>query len=307
MVGAGYMATEHLKALADVPGVELAGIVSRTRSRAEVLAAAHGVPHVCDTVEELLTRVQPHLTVVTTPELATREVCERVFAFETTVLVEKPAGFNLAEAEAVAAAATKAGRRVFVALNRRHYGSTRAMCEALAQVDAPRFISILDQEDPAAALRAGQPPAVVRNWMFANAIHLIDYFSLVGRGAITSVEPIVKWTPDNPGLVVACLRFSSGDVGVYQALWNGPGPWTVSVSTSSERWELRPIERAHRQMAGERQVLSLDMDPLDTMFKPGLRRQAALAVRAALGEAVPELPTVLDALVSMRLTHAIYF
>ncbi len=37
-VGAGYMGTEHAKAFADVPGVELSGIFSRTRERAEKLA-----------------------------------------------------------------------------------------------------------------------------------------------------------------------------------------------------------------------------------------------------------------------------
>ena len=46
-VGAGYMASEHCKAFQDVPGVELRGIYSRTRTRAEKLAEEFGVKAVC--------------------------------------------------------------------------------------------------------------------------------------------------------------------------------------------------------------------------------------------------------------------
>ena len=40
-VGAGYMAEEHMRAFAGLPGVIIAGIHSRTRARAEKLAASH--------------------------------------------------------------------------------------------------------------------------------------------------------------------------------------------------------------------------------------------------------------------------
>lgn len=306
VVGAGYMAKEHLRAFAEVPGVALVGIASRTRSRADALSREHGVARVYDTVRELMSKSRPDLTVVTTPELATREVCEAIFGWDTTLLVEKPFGYNLAEAEHLTALADHAGRRVYVALNRRHYASTRALRASLDGVSGERLISVVDQEDAVAALRAGQPPAVVQNWMFANAIHLIDYFSFLGRGTVTEVTPVLRWRKENPGPVVGHVAFSSGDRGLYQAVWNAPGPWMVSVSTPSVRWELRPLERAHYQTAGERQTQSVEPDPIDSTFKPGLHRQAVLAVQAALGESVSELPTAQDALLSMRLAHALY-
>ena len=49
----------------------------------------------------------------------------------------------------------------------------------------------------------------------------------------------------------------------------------------------------------------IEDDAWDTSFKPGLRRQAELAVLAASGQHT-ELPTLQDALASMRLTQAIY-
>jgi predicted dehydrogenase len=69
---------------------------------------------------------------------------------------------------------------------------------------------------------------------------------------------------------------------------------------------MRPMEQAAFQMYGSRKLEPVVPHEWDQQFKPGLRRQAELAVRAAKGEAVPELPTLEDALISMRLAQAIY-
>jgi predicted dehydrogenase len=221
-------------------------------------------------------------------------------------LIEKPAGYNVADAEAIVESARSAGSRAFVALNRRHYSSTRAVTQDLYSNMEPRIIHVQDQEDVTAGAIDGQPKLVVDNWMYANSIHLIDYFSILGRGKVTEVQPFSLWNPHDPGLVAAKILFESGDIGIYQAIWNAPGPWSVAVTTPAKRWEMRPVEEAAFQLYGQRKSESIASHEWDHEFKPGLRRQAELAVRAALGAATPELPTLEDALVSMRLAQSIY-
>ena len=99
IIGAGYMAREHIRAFADVPGVAIAGIHSRTRSRAEALANEFGVPGVYDSVSELYERTQANLVVVAVPEMAANSVSRACFEFPWTVLLEKPPGYNLRDAE----------------------------------------------------------------------------------------------------------------------------------------------------------------------------------------------------------------
>ncbi len=305
IVGAGYMSREHIRAFRDVPDAEIVGIHSRTRGRAEAMASEFGVPTVCDSIRELFERTAADLVIVAVPELQTNQVCSACLEYPWTLLIEKPAGFNLADAEAIEATVRSNQRRAYVGLNRRHYGSTRALVDDLAMSSGPRLIKVQDQEDPAAALLAGQPQLVVENWMFANSIHVIDYFFLLGRGDVSKVERVIPWQPGQPRYVAAKITFDSGDIGLYEAIWEGPGPWAVSVNTPAKRWELRPLEKAWTQMAGSRVLEPMEPDPWDAQFKPGLRRQAGLAVLAASGEKT-ELPTVSDALASMRLTHAIY-
>jgi len=305
-IGAGNMAAAHLKAFRDIPGVELSGILSRTPSRAESLAKEFEVGVVCTSIPELYEKTKANLVVIAVPELSVRAVAQNCFAYPWTCLIEKPAGYNVADAEALAVSARSLGSRAFVALNRRHYSSTRAVVQDLASNIGPRFIHVQDQEDMIAALKGGQPKLVVENWMYANAIHLIDYFSILGRGKVTAVEPFFRWNPDEPGFVAAKIVFDSGDIGIYQAIWNAPGPWGVAVTTQAKRWEMRPLEQADFQLNGQRKVESVAVHEWDQEFKPGLRRQAELAVRAAMGAATPELPTLDEALVSMRLAQAIY-
>ncbi|MEK7247812.1 MAG: Gfo/Idh/MocA family oxidoreductase [Chloroflexota bacterium] len=305
IVGAGGMSRQHIRAFKDVPGVQIVGVHSRTRSRAEGLAAEFGVPAVFDSIAAMHDATQADLVVVSVPELSTNAVCKACFEHPWTALIEKPAGYNIIDAEDIEAAVRAKNRRAYVALNRRQYGSTRAVVADLANQSAPRLIKVQDQEYPAAGLKGGQPQIVVDNWMYANAIHLIDFFTVFGRGKITDVVPVIHWDPKLPRYVAARISFDSGDIGLYDAVWNAPGPWAVSVTTPDKRWEMRPVEKATWQVLGTRVLEPAAEDPWDTAFKPGLRRQAELAVRAAAGQST-ELPTLSDALVSMRLAQAIY-
>jgi predicted dehydrogenase len=305
LIGAGYMAREHLRAFAACPDVQLLGIHSRSEARAQELAAAYPGLEVCATIAELYARTAADLVVVAVPELACLPVCEQAFQHDWTLLIEKPVGHTLAEACQIERIAATHTAQAYVALNRRFYSSTLQLQQSLNPIEAPRLVTILDQEDPAAALAAGQPPEVVLHWMFANSIHLIDYFSLLCRGEHLETQVLTPWQPEAPGPVVAHLRFGSGDIGLYQAVWNAPGPWSVAVSTPLLRAELRPIEQLSLQPAGSRQVQLQPADPLDQQFKPGLLRQAQAAIQAARGESTT-LPTLAEANRSMALVASIY-
>jgi len=251
-VGGGATIREHVRAFAAVPNVEIVGLTNRTRDRAEAIAAELGVPLVARSIDDLYVRTQADLVVMAVYEPAIAAVAKLCFAHPWAVLMEKPIGLDLAEAHDVRAAATSAGRRVWVGLNRRAFASTRALLSDLAEDPGPRFIHVQDQQSLETARAIGHQDSVVQSWMFANSIHLVDYLTTLGRGKVSSVERIVPWRPDKPALVIAKVAFSSGDIGLYEAIWNGPGPWACSVSTPRRRWELRPLETVVFQNAGER-------------------------------------------------------
>lgn len=305
-VGAGAMAREHMKAFASIAGVQLAGIASRTRAKAEALARESGVPMVvADSIDELHAKTKADLVVVAVPELAANDVARACFAHPWAALLEKPAGYDFDDASAIHAAAREKGRRVWVALNRRFLSSTRAALEDLASNPGPRFIEVQDQQSLEVARQIGHPDAVVKNWMYANSIHLVDYLRAFGRGKVSSVNRVVRWNPEKPGVVLATVAFESGDLGLYEGIWNGPGPWAVQVTTPARRWEMRPLEEATFQNGGERKRNPVEVAPRDREYKPGFRLQAE-QVLAALAGAPSTAVTLDESLESMRLVKEIF-
>jgi predicted dehydrogenase len=306
-IGAGFMASEHIKAFSDIPNVELVGIFSRTKSKAESLAREFSIRMVADSIDSLYNQTHADLVIISVPELSVREVAFQSFKFPWLCLIEKPAGYDYSDAQKISEAADALNRKVFVALNRRQYSSTQTVLDDLNTIPEKRIIHVLDQEDTNAALSAGQPPLVVENWMYANSIHVIDYLLVFGRGKVTKVEKIVKWNPVNPFFVHAKIEFDSGDIGIYQAVWNAPGPWSVTIGTTSKRWELRPLETASFQLYGQRGSESVPTHIWDHKFKPGIRKQAEMLVNYLDKKPNVQLPTLHDALEVMKLTKEIYF
>lgn len=304
IVGAGYMAREHARALNSLDAIELVGICGRNRERADALAHAYAIP-VYQTIAEMFADTRADAVVVAVNELSMPDVSVDCFRFPWVCLLEKPVGVNLSAAMWILDQSRRANARAFVALNRRSYSATRQALQELTRDGGPRLISVRDQEDQDAARAAGQPGEVVQNWMYANSIHLIDYFSFMARGDVVSIEHAARWTPDSPRFVAATIRFSSGDIGVYQAVWNAPGPWSVTVTDRNIHLEMRPLEKLAVQRRPERRLTEIEPDSVDIEYKPGLRYQAEQLVFVLEGRK-SILATLDDAMRSMELCARIY-
>lgn len=304
MIGGGGMIREHIRTFQDVPGVAVVGIWNRTRDKAEGLANEFGIPCAASTINDLYAQTQADLAVIAVYEPAINAIMKQALAYPWAILMEKPVGLDLADAEDIAAAAQAKQARVFVGLNRRTLSSTQAALADLADDPGPRFIHVQDQQSLDVARQIGHVPEVVENWMFANSIHLVDYIPTLGRGSIAEVMPIVRWNAKAPAVVIAKVAFDSGDLAIYEGIWNGPGPWACTVTTPRRRWEMRPLEKAVFQNAGERKQNPVETHAWDTEFKPGFRLQAEHVVSALRngGNATP----LAEAVRTMRLVRDIY-
>jgi predicted dehydrogenase len=304
IVGAGYMAIEHARAFAAIDGVTIVGVVGRSTERAQALAKHHGCA-VFDDIETMYRETKADAVVVAVPELACRAVCEQVFEHPWVSLLEKPVGCNYQEALYLDEISMRRKRVAFVGLNRRSYHATREAQNLLAESDSPRFILVHDTQDTNAARQSGQPEQVVRNWMFANSVHLVDYIRQFGRGDITAVDVPLCFDAENPHSVSATVSFSSGDRAVYFGAWNLPGPWYVTVANEALRVELRPLETVSFQRRGTRTLTPVEGCRADIDFKPGLYVQAQQLINAIHGRPT-SLATLREATETMRLVSQIY-
>jgi predicted dehydrogenase len=299
------MAREHMRVFAGLPGVVLAGIHSRTRARAESLAREFAIPVVPDSIADLKSQTGADLVIVAVPELAANAVAKACFALDWAVLLEKPAGYDLSDAEDIAAAAAGRSRPVMVAFNRRFYASAATVRADLDSRAERRFIHVQDQQSFAEARHYRHPEQVVRKFMYANSIHVIDLIMALGRGEPARVTPVMPWRGGDTEVMLVHVEFDSGDAALYEGLWQGPGPWVCTVSTPSRRWVMQPLERATFQNAGERKQNQTDADPLDVDFKAGFRRQAEAVVARVRGEPSAAV-SLAESLRTMRLINRMF-
>ena len=306
IVGAGNMAREHIKAFSSLDNVQITGIQSRTAERATKLAKEFGITHVADNISQLKERSEADLVIVTVPELAANAVAKECFAEDWAVLLEKPAGYDLADAEDIAAAARGRLKPVFVGFNRRCYASAQAVRADLdSRPDEVRYIRIQDQQSYEEARRHNHPEEVVEKFMYANSIHNIDLIMAFCRGEPVEVLPVMPWKGEETEVVLVHIRFDSGDAALYEGVWKGAGPWACAVSTPSRRWTMQPLERAAFQNRNERAQNPIEPDTRDVDFKAGFFAQAQAVLDAMNGRA--SIAVDLDeSLRTMRIIHQMF-
>ena len=305
-IGAGYMAEEHLKAFSAQPEFEITGIYSRSILKAEKLAEKYAVKFVADSIDNLFKNGKPELLVICVPELELWGVFLGASSYPWKMLIEKPVGINVDEAQKFLSKSLENGVEVYVALNRRHYESTRIALEKLKSDSGNRFVHITDQEDLLAAKLSGQPEKVLNNWMYANSIHVIDLFSIFCRGSADSVQTFETKLSASSKVISSTIQFDSGDFGIYNGIWNAPGPWQATITTDKSRYELRPLEKITVQEFPSRLSNLIGNSDIDQKYKPGLFEQSSQAI-LMLKKQVHTLPSLEETMRTMSLIERIYF
>ena len=304
-IGAGYMAQEHIKVFSSFHDVELSGIVSRSIKKCIDLSKEFKILNIYNSIDELYKIAKPDLLVICVPELECKSICKIAFKYNWKVIIEKPAGYNSLEAKEIIDLANYNNCQAYVGLNRRHYSSTTKIKKLIDDFPEKRLVRVLDQEDTLLAQNSGQPKKVIDNWMYANSIHLIDYFKIFCRGHLINVENLIDWDLEKSNFVLSKLNFSSGDVGLYQCNWNSPGPWSVSLNNNKIFIEMKPLENATYQLLGSRKIFELEIDEFDNKYKPGLYLQAKEAIKAVKNKR-NKLVSIDEGYKTMELVRLIY-
>lgn len=109
IIGTGLSATMHVQALAQVPGVQVRGVVGTTQAKADAFAAQHRIPVALPRAEDLLALPGVQAIHLCTPPFAREEYAILAARRGIHVMIEKPMARNLAEADRIIAACRDGG------------------------------------------------------------------------------------------------------------------------------------------------------------------------------------------------------
>jgi predicted dehydrogenase len=229
VIGAGFIVRDcHLVAYAQA-GFRVAGIVSRTRERAEEVAAARNVPRVYRDVSELLSDSAVQVVDVAVPPQHQLEIIRQVAKHGKHVrgiLAQKPLAMSYPDAAEIVKLCDDAGITLAVNQNMRHDQSVRACKDLLTRgILGEPVLGTID-------MRA------IPHWMpwsrelhslstFIMSIHHLDCFRYwfgdpVRVMASTRPDPRTTFK-HNDGINLYILEFASGCRATScDDVWTGP-------------------------------------------------------------------------------------
>lgn len=243
IVGAGYMAEEHIKAIQKFKRFKIYGIISKNNISAKKLANRYNINHVCKNINELFSKTFSKLLVIAVPETEVKKVIFESLKYPWKILSEKPLGLNQIESNQILKRSKKLKKNkdIVVGFNRRNYITTKFILSDINQ-SKKRLIQIFDQQNIYDSRVINLPSKIKKNWMFANSTHLIDFANIFCRGKITSIQKKFFNLEKNNKIIYFSAKYNSGDVLLYNALWNMPGPWSITISNQDKSYKLEPLE-----------------------------------------------------------------
>ncbi len=185
ILGAGYIADYHIKALRRIPGVEVRAICDLNQGLAQGLADRHGVPQIYADLGAMLEAENLDAVHVLTPPHIHFPTAQQILNAGVDALIEKPLCHSLAAAQALRQQATELGRTIGVSHNFLYFPAYEKLTAAIAAGE----LGQLDQVDiiwnkPFGAPRSGpfglwalqQPTNIlfeVCPHSFSQALHLV--------------------------------------------------------------------------------------------------------------------------------------
>ena len=268
IVGAGKISDHYIKVLRSFKNVKIEGIVSKSEKSSKIKSQKFNIPYFGNSIDQMMDIIKPNIVIVCVTPSETLKVCFNLFKHNCISLIEKPLGLSLNDSKKILAIAKKSKQKSFVALNRRYFNSTKLLLKKLSNDKSKRIVSVFDQEDTEAAKKNGHKPLVIKNWMYVNSIHLIDYFTFLCRGKIKKVYSQKIKLNNKQYFKSATILFTSGDIGIYHAYWNRPSPWKISISCDKSHFYMSPIEKLFEKN-NKGQMISYKESEYDKEYKPG--------------------------------------
>lgn len=227
VVGCGNMGTSHARAYHNLPGFEIAGLVSRKpQSRERLSKELGGLPKFGDFKEALETTKPDAVSISTYPESHAEYVRESLIA-GAHVFVEKPIALTVEEAEELVDLAHKMKKKLVVGYILRVHPAWAKFVEIAKTLGKPLVMRMnLNQQSSGEQWYTHKQLMQSMSPIVDCGVHYVDIMCLMTAAKPLSVSAIgARLTEEinsdmyNYGQLQ--VRFDDGSVGWYEAAW-GP-------------------------------------------------------------------------------------
>jgi len=273
IIGAGWIAKQHLEVIKAIDGLEAVGIASRTREKAERLKNEYGLSVCAADLAELVDKSVPDaLLVLVSPENMF-DMTLAALKYKLPLFIEKPAGLSPEENHQLAALAKRDDISTMVGFNRRYYSIFRKGLDIIREHGQLLGVFVEGHERVWRVRESKSfSDQVLDSWIYANSTHTIDLLRYFG-GEASNVNSIAhKYLETRGDQFAAVMEMASGAIGQYSAHWHSPGGWKVVLYGEGVTVEFKPLEKGF-WTDKDFKTHEIAADEADLKFKPGFLRQ----------------------------------
>lgn len=273
IIGAGYIANEHLKVLNEIDAVNVKGLASRTYTRAKHLAKIYNIEKTYVDIDSLINECELDGIMILVSVDQIFEVTNKLIPLKIPLFIEKPAGLNPSETKKLATKADNFGTKNMVGYNRRYYSIFEKGIDIIKSSGKLLGVQIEGHERLWKIPKNKFSKKVKENWIYANSTHTIDLLRFFG-GEIKSSYSLKKSINEiNGDQFTSAIEFKSGTLGTYISNWFSPGGWSVKLYGEGVSVLFSPLEKGIWTNSNFEKFDILP-DKRDTVFKPGFFAQA---------------------------------
>ena len=274
IVGFGNVARHHIAVLRDL-GADVVAAFNRSSEGRDRARSEGGIPQTYSSLAEMLDRETPDGIVCCASFENIYSVGRELIPRGIPVLLEKPPGLSLQEAQDLSALADEAGTRVVVGMNRRHYSVLQRALEDAGGVGAITGVWVDWSESPGVWRERGVDRSLVDRMVFANSLHGLDLLTYLGGSfadvdihtrALTGGE--FRWFMSLEGVS------SRGVTGGFRSSWDAPLPWRLIFTTRGRAYVFSPLESCRVYEGRSREAREIGPSDADQRFKVGFHAQA---------------------------------
>ena len=242
LIGAGYIAEEHLKAVDLIEGLRVDLIYSRTLSKANSLAKKFSINHVVtdqDSFKNLAKELDGILITVSAENMF--NICKDLLPLKKPLLIEKPPALSLEEMNTLVHSSLRYKTPNMVGFNRRFYSIFHKGLEKINENGGLVALNI-EGHERFWRYKDSLNFEVKNSWLYANSSHTIDFIDFfVGdlENLYVNSNSIQEEIKDQFSV---SFKSRKGVIGNYSSYWLSPGGWSVSLYGKGVSVIFRPLE-----------------------------------------------------------------
>ena len=272
LIGAGWVAQQHLKVIQAIDWIEPIGITSRTKSKAEHLAKEYGINICTDSIKSLVKDAKPDALLVLVSEDQMYTVATAVIPYGLPLFIEKPAGLTPEENHKLAQLAKEYSIKTMVGFNRRYYSIFHKGMEIIKKHGSLMGVAVEGHERIWLQHNEKVSRNVLSHWIFANSTHTIDLLRFFGGEPKEFSSIAHRYIEPRGDQFAAVMKLESGAIGQYTAHWYSPGGWSVVLYGDGVTVKFKPLENGQWTDKNFK-TYEIGPDEIDIKFKPGFYNQ----------------------------------